>query len=124
MASCFCGCGRRVGFGSRGMNKNGARTLDVVARLRDERDYTLAEGPAIEGGANPGDWQEAMDRLGAFIEQGEDFVDFWRDCIHGEELPPPGEAQRIKRNWIDWYSQGKSVASNLEDSRRFAERLA
>lgn len=113
-----------MGFGSRGINRNGARTLDVVARLSDERDYTLAEGPVVEGGADPAEWQEAMNRLGAFVEQGEDFVGFWRDCVHGEDLPPPSEARQIKKNWIDWYSQGESVASDLENSRRFTERLA
>jgi hypothetical protein len=35
MAECFCGCGRKVGITSRGMNKQGRRTVNLIALLRN-----------------------------------------------------------------------------------------
>jgi hypothetical protein len=108
----------------RGINKNGQRTVDVLVRLRDEYEHTLAEGPVLEGGADPELWQEAMDRLADFLNQGEEFEEFWKECVHGEDPPSPGEARQIKKNWMAWAKQGKSIASDLAESRRFAERMS
>lgn len=123
MASCFCGCGRKAGgLGMRGINKNGHRTVDVVVRLRDEYEFVIGEGPLVEFGADPEIWQQAVDGVARLVSQGEDYEQFWKDCVHGEEPPPPGEAREIKKNWIAWLKQGKTIADQLAESRRVAER--
>lgn len=50
MADCFCGCGKRIGFGDRGLNKQGRRADDLLNKLRDCRQRWDGEGPLTEGG--------------------------------------------------------------------------
>jgi hypothetical protein len=88
MTECFCGCGREIsGWGEGGMNKNGARTRDLLAKLESAR------------GAAGADNSEAVDLL---IEGGEAFEKFWADAAHGEMQADPAAANSAHKEWRVW----------------------
>jgi hypothetical protein len=102
MADCFCGCGRKVGLTTRGMNKQGRRTVELLDKLRAAREKLEREGPAVEGG----DSGPLIARLGEMIEEGEEYEGFWTYAVHGGELPPPSEVRPFKRAWVEWGKRG------------------
>lgn len=123
MARCFCGCGRQVGFGGRGMNKNGERTTDALVRLRDERGQLEERSPQGSLEADSAEWNAAVLEIDQLILDGSEYEGFWAAVVHGEDPPPPGEAITIKKEWVGWLRQSQKVAKSLETSRRSVDRL-
>jgi hypothetical protein len=121
MAECFCGCGRKIGFGSRGMNKQGRRTVGLLAKLREartrvDRDESLIDPALLVGIASqfsevdPND-PESMTQgirklLDQLIEGGQEFEGFWTAAVHDDLLPPPQEARAIRKDWEAWGKLG------------------
>jgi hypothetical protein len=107
MPECFCGCGRRYGFLtlSRGINNQGRRTVELLDKMRAAREKLEREPPPVEGGDNG----PQIEMLTKQIEEGEEYEDFWRDALHSDFLPPPDEARKVKRAWIEWGKTGKRV---------------
>jgi hypothetical protein len=131
MAECFCGCGRKVGITSRGMNKQGRRTVGLLAKLREARDMIERDLPLATGrfrSANADDFQglemtdpevrDAMEEgvtelVENLIAQGEEWEQFWTDAVHGDYLPPPKEARAFKQEWEAWGHQGMATIADL-----------
>jgi hypothetical protein len=110
MAECFCGCGRKVGITSRGMNKQGRRTVGLLAKLREAREkLDRDEGAAnpvflfdfaVHEGADERDPDSISRKMGEqldeLIEEGEEYEQIWINAVHGY-VPPPSEAREAKR---------------------------
>jgi hypothetical protein len=103
MAECFCGCGRKVKLGSRGINRNGAATASLVAQLEATEEALIERGPLKPGG-DAGPMIEAHRER---ISEGMVFSSVWAQAVHGNGLEiPPREALDFKRRWNAW---GKSA---------------
>jgi hypothetical protein len=132
MTACFCGCGRDVGGGVRGMNKKGRRTMGLLTKLRDakarvdRRDairsprklliYYIArkegEGETVDEPPDPEDLYAWMgDEIDLMIGNGVELAVFWREVVHGDYVPPPGEAKELKKAWEQWVRTGKGMCS-------------
>jgi hypothetical protein len=92
MAACFCGCGRKVGFGDRGYNKQGRRTAELVGKLREAQEAVPADAPHV---MDDPDFTlaEEIDGTG---NAGEHFMDFWADLIHGDDSRPAREIRTTR----------------------------
>jgi hypothetical protein len=100
-----CGCGEKVSFGRRGMNKNIRRTEDLVAKLRDDREafagVVAAADPDVVATADV-ELRELFERLDNLINEGERHRDFWVGSAHGDYPENPSVARAIKRDWNAW----------------------
>lgn len=122
MALCNCGCGRKVGFGRRGMNKNIRRTDDLIQKLRDERDAfaTLvvgAEGSTVLTESDHGP-MELLGRLDHELTKGEAHRDFWVEATHGDYPRDASTALAIKRDWNAWTRTALSLLVMFERRRK------
>lgn len=106
MAECFCGCGRKVKFGRRGMNRNGAATKSLLAELCEVREAIEQAGPLGEGG-DPTDVLRTYDEM---IEAGTEYETAWQAVMHGE-VPnnPPSQTLAFKREWSTWGDEGRRM---------------
>jgi hypothetical protein len=104
MAECFCGCGQKVGLTSRGFNKQGRRTVGLLAKLREARAVVVEQQPSPEQ-KDERVQERALEMLDELIANGEEYEQFWADAVHGY-LPPMGEAKQIKREWESWGGLG------------------
>jgi hypothetical protein len=105
MPECFCGCAKKIRFTARGMNKQGRRTVGLVATLREA-------GARIELGEsadNPvllatlaGEARGIAGLLDDLIERGEEFEVFWMHAVHDVYLPPPSEARQVEQACEAW----------------------
>lgn len=105
MAECNCGCGRKIGFGGRGMNKNIRRTDDLVTELRDGRDGfagVVAGADAETVATADAEPRELLDQLDDLIHEGESYRDFWVEATHGDYPRDPSAALAMKRDWNAW----------------------
>lgn len=99
MAECFCGCGRSIGFGSRGMNKNGRRTAELVEQLRTTDAMLKQRGPLGQGG----DAAPMLAGYEAKIDEGVNYELAWQDIVHsGADGIPTRYALAFKREWSKW----------------------
>ncbi|HEX6206096.1 MAG TPA: hypothetical protein VFZ29_09865 [Solirubrobacterales bacterium] len=99
MADCFCGCGRKVKFGSRGMNRNGAGTVSLVRQLEETRAALEERGPLRPTGDN-GPILATYDQR---IEDGLAYADAWTDAVHNNGVDVgPRSAFAFKREWNSW----------------------
>lgn len=69
------------------MNKNGARTRDVLTKLESARTAAGTED------------SQAVEQL---IEAGEAFEKFWADAAHGEMQADPAAAISVHKEWRVW----------------------
>jgi hypothetical protein len=99
MATCFCGCGEQVGFTDRGINKQGHRTLELLAKLEH-----------VQSNIGQLDSHHALDSL---IEEGEDYAAEWTALRHGETVAR-GEARAFKRQWENWGKRGMTLTTVLQ----------
>lgn len=100
-------CGSSVqGFGTRGINKQLRRTLELTDRIRAAAGKVEAQGPL----ANDGDTRPLLERLNAMAEEGDSYAAFWHNAVHDIDVPAPSEARIIKRAWVQW---GKSARPML-----------
>ncbi len=109
MPKCFCGCGRKIGFMDRGMNKQGRRTVDLLGKLRETRATIEERGPLDEGG----DITALLERYDELIAEGERYEHDWQDLIHSGADLPPSQALAFKREWTDWGKTGMQMNSIL-----------
>lgn len=98
MAKCFCGCGRKVGFMDRGINKQGRRTVELLEKLRGTRAMIEERGPLTDDG----DISGMLEMFDGYIDQGEDYQRSWEDIVHNGSDLPPSEALAFKREWVAW----------------------
>jgi hypothetical protein len=122
MADCNCGCGTKVGFGRRGMNKNIKRTDDLLGKLEQAHEDARRWRPY------PDSDQEGMERMvDGLVEEGDRYRGFWVDATHGERPQVPSEALEIKRGWNAWTRSALSIsgilAASPEEQRRFVEYM-
>lgn len=96
MAKCFCGCGRKVGFTSRGMNKQGRRTVELLGKLRETRAVMEERGPLTEDG----DISGMLEMFDGYIARGDSYERDWQDLLHSDGDLPPSEALAFKREWV------------------------
>ena len=80
MAECFCGCGRKIGFGPRGMNKHGRRTAELIRTLEDDVEPVESSAPLDPEIPN----ETIVGRLREHITAGKEFEDAWRCAAHDE----------------------------------------
>lgn len=99
-SECFCGCGQRVGFTQRGVNKQGRRTLEQLEKLRGIE--TRTEGLRAAGDS---EFEAATDRflgvLRLLIGEGEGYVSAWKDIVHFDINPDEG-IFNFKSAWNAW----------------------
>jgi hypothetical protein len=97
---CFCGCGERIGFTSRGVNKQGRRTVEQLKKLRtiEERTKRLRSTEGVEFQAASDEFLEALRYL---IIQGEGYESDWEDIVHFDHVPVEG-IMNFKRSWNEW----------------------
>ena len=115
---CFCGCGRKVGFGSGGVNKQGKRAVGLVAKLHKARSKVKADeelaNPALLAAivakvkdADESDPDSILsgidDLLVDLIVNGEEFKEFWHRVVHG---PMPPNAQQERQRFEAWGRTG------------------
>ena len=79
MAICKCGCGQKVAFGRRGMNKNIQRTTDLLAKLERAREDALSYKPYPD--SSPEGMRKHVDDL---VDEGQGYRSFWIDATHGD----------------------------------------
>jgi hypothetical protein len=100
-------CGQPVkGFGTRGINKQLRRTMEMTERIRAAARKVEDQGPLSEGG-DAGPLLETLNRMAA---EGDSYAEFWHDALHDIDVPNPSEARVIKREWVQW---GKSARPML-----------
>ncbi|MGH2963819.1 MAG: hypothetical protein ACRDMH_00340 [Solirubrobacterales bacterium] len=100
MATCFCGCGESIGLTDRGVNKQGHRTLELLAKLEHIND---AVGEL--------DYLHVLDSL---IEEGEGYGVEWTGIRHGQVVLPRGEARAFKRQWENWGKRGMMLTAAVQ----------
>jgi hypothetical protein len=135
MADCFCGCGRKIRFGSRGVNKQGRRTVGLLTKLREAHERVVNQRESITDPKAPealfgiaaamGKVEETdadslirsvEDAYAELVTQGEDFKEFWRSVVHddgGKGIPPAlhyAPAREIKKDWEAWGKLGMHAA--------------
>jgi hypothetical protein len=98
MAECFCGCGRKVKFGGRGMNRNGAATASLVRQLEETQSVLEDRGPLRPYGDN-GPMLVGYEEK---IEDGSKYALAWQDAVHNGADVPPSTALAFKREWSAW----------------------
>lgn len=104
-------CGETVrGFGTRGINKQLRRTLEMTDRLRAARQTVAERGPLVEGGDNG----PLLQSLDCMIQEGESYADFWHNAVHDIDVPGPSEARVIKREWVAWGKGARPVLRLLD----------
>ena len=131
---CFCGCGAEVkGFSSRGINKQGKRTVGLLAKLEQAQEMKL-----VGGVKHPKrtlmyvqmigdlDLEEELERIRAeqpdsdnplgimvaevidgLLAEGERYRSFWHSALHEGYVPP--DAWATKRAWEKWGPEGMSL---------------
>jgi hypothetical protein len=110
MAECFCGCGRKVrGFATRGMNKQGRRTVELVGKLRAARNMIEERGPLNERS----DIGPILKSLDDKITEGEQFKAVWASFVHGGDLPHASVARQFKSDWFAWGKENMRFESFL-----------
>ncbi len=100
MATCFCGCGEKVRFTERGINKQGLRTVELLAKLEHLR-------------AAIGDL-DSFHVLDSLIEKGQDYQVEWTGLRHGRVVLSPADARAFKREWENWGKRGMTLKAVLE----------
>lgn len=109
--SCFCGCGRELGWVDRRVSKRGARVVGCLAYLEE---YI---GPIqTETGL--------MDNLEEFIEAGEDFANALQGVVHGD-VNARAVNRRALNKWLGLCQRiERKMAVTLSRSARDASRAA
>lgn len=107
MPRCFCGCGRKLGFMDRGMNKQGRRTVELLGKLAETRAMIEERGPLTENG----DISGMLEMYDGFIAQGEEYKRHWEDIVHSGGDLPPSQALAFKREWLAWGKECMRVNS-------------
>jgi len=98
VADCYCGCGLKVRFGRRGMNKNIRRTDDLLAKLKQAQQDALGFKPFPD--SNPEGMKEMVDDP---VRKGADHRQFWIQATHGDHPQVASEALEAKRGWNQWF---------------------
>jgi hypothetical protein len=123
MAICNCGCGQKVGFGRRGMNKNIQRTAELLTKLEQAQHDALRFKPYPD--SDPEGMREYIDGL---VDQGQQYLEFWIQVTHGGYRGTSSEAWEIKRAWNQWTRSSSTHAQILaappEKQRGFVEYVA
>lgn len=102
---CFCGCGREVkGMTTRGMNKQGRRTVEMTEQCREAARTVMEKRDDYTG--DPSGMVGVLEDL---AKEGDAYVDFWAGVVHDTDVPPPGEARQIKKQWVDWGKRCRPV---------------
>jgi hypothetical protein len=94
---------------TRGMNKQGRRTVEMVERCRN-----AARQAAERGDEYPGGPDGLISVLEERATEGDSYADFWAGAVHGTDLPPPGEARAIKKEWVEWGKHTRTVVRLAE----------
>lgn len=108
VAECFCGCGLKVRFGRRGMNKNARRTDDLAAKLRSTRSEVQHQKAAADS-----DPQPLLAWLGELIVEGDNYRRFWIDAVNGDHPQTAGAALEAKRQWNAWVKKSLQMTTLL-----------
>jgi hypothetical protein len=94
VARCFCGCGRRVGFGQRPINTRGKHVVQRIGEADRVLGGIFGQSPTLE----------------RFIAEGIAIRGQLADAVHGGEDPGP-----TLEAWSrDWERQGRAIGSNPE----------
>jgi hypothetical protein len=136
MAECFCGCGRVLadGFTTRAINKQGRRTVGLLAKLRDARAVVGGGGPikkpkrALTLAIAAGDLDEddfetvrehepdknpfatmVVEVLDDLIVRGDYYDAVWQNVAHGETQMTRG----LKKAWSRWGRQGMALCNAI-----------
>ena len=97
---CFCGCGEKIGFTKRGVNKQGRRTVEQLEKLRgiEERTERLR---SVEGAEYQAACDELLGVVRFLIQEGEDYESDWKNIVHFDYVPVEG-IMNFKRSWNEW----------------------
>lgn len=109
---CFCGCGRRVRFTDRGLNRQGRGTTKLVEKMRITRALVEERGPLGEDG----DVAPLLKSFDSKIADGERYAAAWVEVLHDETTVSASEAMNFKREWLRWYKAAAAMDdfANLE----------
>jgi hypothetical protein len=106
VANCFCGCRRKITFRTRGFNKQGKRTVDLLAELEHLRNVVVADGSWAQE-MDPDRFEALRAQVEEAITEGQEYRRFWQGCVHHDEIPSVAEARRIKGKWNAWGRGGR-----------------
>lgn len=101
MATCFCGCGERVGVFQRGLNRNGAGTLTLLDRLRDARDRAGGDLALLA-------------ELSDLVTRGESHVEVWTGIRHGQ-VPTRNRSRDFRAEWNEWGTSATRLLGRLAE---------
>lgn len=100
MATCFCGHGEKVGLTSRGINRQGQRTVELLSKLRALQEVVKA--------------LDSLDVLDELIREGEEYEADWSSLVHSAPAPPPAEARALKKEWEAWGKRGMTLDAAMQ----------
>jgi hypothetical protein len=70
------------------------------------------EGETVDEAPDPEDLYAWMgDEIDLMIGNGVELAVFWREVVHGDYEPPPGEAKDIKKAWKQWGKTAMGMCS-------------
>lgn len=123
---CFCGCGRKVGFTSRGINKNGIKTEEAIANLKVTLNLLNDWCAAYEERGDTADIEATQPLVGTIekmIDAGPQFSRHFSAAVHGAPLDLR-ESIDFKAEWLDWYKGSQELRpywENVETQRAALE---
>ncbi|MGB7588183.1 MAG: hypothetical protein WBM00_05695 [Solirubrobacterales bacterium] len=110
MAKCFCGCGRRVGLFSVGLNRQGRKTAGLIEELRTTRGELEAYGRQ-RGRKDIGPVLREYDEM---IDEGDRYARNWASLMHSYGTTPSSQDRAFMNDWAKW----KRAARAHADARR------
>ena len=99
-------CGQPVrGIGTRGINKQLRRTLEMNERIKAARKSVADRGGLSEEGGS----ERLLELLDNMAREGDSYTEFWHDALHDIDIPNPSEARVIKREWVRWGKEARPI---------------
>lgn len=101
MAECFCGCGRDIGFGRRGVSNKAAKRV-------------FSDLDVLRGAADIDPPPEGVEELRAIVARGDRLRENWREYIHGTRDRGDLDRDALGKLIDDIYEQRKRLALSAD----------
>ncbi len=109
MPECFCGCGDDIrGFGPRGANKMGQKTVPVNDKLRAARALVSKRHAEDVYDRDPGPLLTHLDKN---LALGNRWEAFWADFAHGGAMDSTAAFREDRREWYEWTKSATALAT-------------
>ena len=109
MPKCFCGCGDDIGgFGPRGANKMGLKTVPVNDKLRAARALVSERHANNVYDKDPRPILALIDKN---LARGAHWAAFWADFAHGGKMESTAAYREDRREWYEWTRSATAFAT-------------